>query len=128
METVGLSHETKRDRPQLVEPLNLDLDYGDLTVVLRHQHRTPAHINTQELCALLRYIKWRLRTCKNYARRFVILSDSQAALQALQKGRSSSHPTNIYHYAAPTMPIPMKARRIGLLYETVEPCNISAAH
>ena len=49
-----------------------------------------AHINVQELRAVLAALKWRAKKCSEHRRRFVHLVDSQVSMLALAKGRSSS--------------------------------------
>jgi hypothetical protein len=51
---------------------------------------TDAHINVQELRAVLAALKWRARMLPEHRHRFIHMVDSQVSLLALAKGRSSS--------------------------------------
>ena len=55
---------------------------------------SPNHINVEEGLALIRYLKWILRSAKRFNHQVVLLVDSKVVLGAIAKGRSSSRPLN----------------------------------
>ncbi len=67
---------------------------GDLTRPIANENGgvpgSPEHINCLELRTAGYAINWALRNCCSFDSRFLLLTDSTAALGALTKGRSSS--------------------------------------
>ena len=73
---------------------HLDLQLGDFEVVLSVRVEDPDHINLEEAKALIRYIRWILRSKSRFGHRVVVLIDSQVVIGAATKGRSSSRALN----------------------------------
>ena len=55
---------------------------------------SPNHINIEEGAAVIRYLRWVLRSKQRFRHRVVLLVDRKVALCAIAKGRSSSKPLN----------------------------------
>jgi len=81
-------------RGRLGRPHQLDLTLADFEVVLSVKVSEPAHINLEEARALLRYVRWLLRSVDRFEHRVVVLVDSRVVVGACTKGRSSSVPLN----------------------------------
>ena len=54
----------------------------------------PGHINLEEARALIRLVRWVLRSSKRFSHRLVVLVDSKVVVGSVTKGRSSSVPLN----------------------------------
>ena len=76
--------------PRHIVPLNL----GDVRVIFSVQICDPGHINLEEAAALIRYVRWVLRSQARFYKRLVVLVDSKVVIGAVTKGRSSSVPLN----------------------------------
>ncbi len=95
-------HVTLAHGPVLAEELSarlgprhvLDLQLGDFEVVLCVRVTDPLHINLEEARALLRYVRWILRSHQRFGHRVIVLLDSKVVIGAVTKGRSSSPPLN----------------------------------
>jgi hypothetical protein len=72
----------------------LDLALRDFQVVLSVRVTNGQHINVEEGHALIRYVKWILRSRHRFGHRVVILIDSKVVIGAVTKGRSSSMALN----------------------------------
>jgi len=81
-------------RGRLGRPHQLGLTLADFEVVLSVKVSEPAHINLEEARALLRYVRWLLRSVDRFEHRVVVLVDSRVVVGACTKGRSSSVPLN----------------------------------
>ena len=73
---------------------DLKLELGNFDVIFTVRVETPGHINIEEGVALIRYLKWVLRSSSRFRHRVVLLIDSKVVLGAVAKGRSSSKPLN----------------------------------
>ena len=73
---------------------DLSLELRDFDVVFSVQVESPNHINIEEGVAVIRYLRWVLRSTQRFRHRVVLLVDSKVALGAIAKGRSSSKPLN----------------------------------
>ena len=73
---------------------DLGLELGAFRVVFSIHVASPGHVNLEEARALVRYVKWILRSSKRCGHRLVILVDSKVVIGAVTKGRSSSTPLN----------------------------------
>ena len=62
----------------------------DFTTSLSAPFQFKSHINSLEADALLLYVKWLTRTPRHFARRAVVLVDSQSVIGAVAKGQSSA--------------------------------------
>ena len=90
------------DGPELSEALlarlgprhNVDLQLRNFDVIFSVHVASPNHINIEEGIALIRYLKWVLRSSSRFNHRVVLLVDSKVVLGAVAKGRSSSKPLN----------------------------------
>ena len=95
-------HVTLARGPELSEELSarlgprhaLGLSLGDFRVVLSVAVSEPQHINLEEGRALLRYVRWLLRSRSRFGHRVVVLIDSRVVIGAVTKGRSFSVPLN----------------------------------
>ena len=95
-------HVTLADGPLLPEPLSsrlgprhvLNVPLGAFQVVISVRVESPQHINLEEANALLRYVRWILRSAGRFGRRIVVLLDSRVVIGAVAKGRSGSLPLN----------------------------------
>ena len=72
----------------------LKLQLISFRVILSVAVSNQGHINLEEAQALLRYVRWILRSKTRLCRRIVILVDSQVVIWAVTKGRSGSAPLN----------------------------------
>ena len=72
----------------------LGCTFADFEVVLSVKVDDPGHVNLEEARALLRYIRWILRSTDRLEHWIVVLVDSQVVIGAAIKGRSSPMPLN----------------------------------
>eukprot|EP00971_Amphidinium_carterae_P327215 6458421-Amphidinium_carterae.2 len=86
---VRLSTQTVTD-PRAWPRHSMSPEWWDWRVILSFRV-APQHINILELQALFASIRWRLRTASNVGMRCLHAVDSQVALAAVVKGRSSSN-------------------------------------
>jgi hypothetical protein len=75
-------------------PRDVGLQMSDFEVVLSLRVDRPKHINLEEAEALIRFVKWVLRSPARFGHRVVILLDSKVVIGAAAKGRSPSVPLN----------------------------------
>ena len=73
-----------------------DLQRGlcDFDVICSVRVESPNHIKIEEGVALLRYLRWVVRSAARFRHRVVLLVDSKVVLGAITKGRSSSKALN----------------------------------
>ena len=76
----------------------------------------PGHINIEEAAAVIRYLRWVLRSSKRFRHRLVLLIDSKVALGAIAKGRFSSKPLNALVRRAAALFVCRRARPSLCLY------------
>ena len=77
-------------RPSIWPRRTIDPGWWSWRVALSHPLR-PAHINAQEIKAVLSTFQLRLESCSNVGTRHAHLLDSQVSMGLLCKGRSSSN-------------------------------------
>ena len=73
---------------------DLQLELRNFDVLFSVRVESPNHINIEEGVAVIRYLRWVLRSTQRFRHRVVLLVDSKVALGAIAKGRSSSKPLN----------------------------------
>ena len=73
---------------------DLQLELRNFDVIFSVRVESPNHINIEEGVAVIRYLRWVLRSTQRFRHRVVLLVDSKVALGAIAKGRSSSKPLN----------------------------------
>ena len=73
---------------------DLHLELRDFGIIFSIRVESPNHINIEEDVAVIRYLRWVLRSKQRFRHRVVLLVDSKVALGAIAKGRSSSKPLN----------------------------------
>ena len=71
---------------------DLDIELRNFDVIFSVRVESPNHINIEEGVAVIRYLRWVLRSTRRFRHRVVLLDDSKVALGSLAKGRSSSTP------------------------------------
>ncbi len=81
----GLGVVATTDRVELSDPG--DARWSD---IVASRWRFPDHINVLEIRAVSAAVRWALKFPNSFGHRLCILSDSQVAIGALRKGRSSS--------------------------------------
>ena len=90
----GVDAGVRAARGRLGQPHQLGLALCDFEVVLSVRVSEPDHINLEEARALLRYVRWLLRSVGRFGHRAVVLVDSRVVVGACTKGRSGSVPLN----------------------------------
>jgi hypothetical protein len=80
------------ERMVRAECVNQWAEEQEWVTVLSKAWRMPAHINVLEVIASTLGLRWVARQPRLCSKRFVFLSDSQVAVGALSKGRSSAFP------------------------------------
>lgn len=70
------------------------LTVHDFTAIFSIRVHHPRHINLEEADALIRYVRWVLRSKSRFCHRLVVLVDSKVVIGAVAKGRSSSASLN----------------------------------
>ena len=93
--TLAPSEDLKEPPDNLGPRHDLGLHLGDFHVVFSVRVTSPDHINLEEGRALIRYLKWLVRSRRRFHHRVVVLLDSRVVIGAATKGRSSSMPLNL---------------------------------
>ena len=73
---------------------DLHFELRNFDVIFSVHVHAPNHINIEEGVAMIRYLKWVLRSTSRFRHRVVLLVDSKVVLGAVSKGRSSSKALN----------------------------------
>ena len=73
---------------------DLDLELRNFDVIFSVRVESLNHINIEEGVAVIRYLRWVLRSTRRFRHRILLLVDRKVALGAIAKGRSSSKPLN----------------------------------
>ena len=85
---VGDGPELPAELAARLGPRYLDLELRDFDVIFSVRVESPNHIHIDDGIAVIRFLKWVLRSKQRFRHRIVLLVNSKVALGAIAKGRS----------------------------------------
>lgn len=87
----GVLWQPDQQQQQRIDDSLLTAESVNWRVIVAGQFTRPEHINALELRAVSTALRWVLKSPDSCRHRLMLLSDSQVAIGALTKGRSSAH-------------------------------------